>query len=224
MEEKKKVWIRGRKGWGNEIKKILKGLGAKVYGLDCNEDDCIYFIDHENGIGVTFSDSETAQIIKDNYREVELPAEPWKDGDILVRTDRNGKEFVVFERFDVDDYFFYHYPLFKGDGGGPLLVVNYRKALNEEVLMFKELLASKGKEWDEEMKRVVKKVFKPLRGETYYYIHSSGVVISEHWRTQPFQLDTRRFGNCFKTREEAVSAARKVRALLLDADDEDREK
>ena len=223
MEEKKKVFIRGRKGRGSEIKKILKGLGAKVYGLDCNEDDCIYFIDHENGIGVTFTDSELAQVIMDNYREVELPAEQWKDGDILVRADRNAKEFVVFERFDDDD-FFYHYPLFKGDGGGTLLVVNYRKALNEEVLMFKELLASKGKEWDEEKKRVVRKVYEPLRGETYYYIHSSGAVCSEHWWAQPFQLDARRFGNCFKTREEAVSAARKIRALLLDADDEDREK
>ena len=223
MEEKKKVWIRGRKGRGSEIKKILKGLGAKVYGLDCNEDDCIYFIDHKNRISCVLGGTEIEQIIMDNYREVELPAEQWMDGDVLVRADRNGKEFVVFERFDDDD-FFYHYPLFKGDGGGPLLVVNYRKALNEEVLMFKELLASKGKEWDEEMKRVVKKVFKPLRGETYYYIHSSGAVCSEHWRAEPFQLDTRRFGNCFKTREEAVSAARKIRALLLDVDDEDREK
>ena len=81
MEEKKKVWIRCRKGRGSEIKKILKGLGAKVYGLDCNEDDCIYFIDHENGIGVTFSDSETAQIIMDNYREIELPRQDRKDGE-----------------------------------------------------------------------------------------------------------------------------------------------
>ena len=225
MEEKKKVWIRGRKGRGSEIKGILEGLGAKAAEVICEDGDCIYFINHDNEIDcVPGFSTELAQIIMDNYREVELPAEPWKDGDILVRTDRNGKEFVVFERFDVDDYFFYHYPLFKGDGGGPLLAVNYRKALNEEVLMFKELLASKGKEWDEEMKRVVKKVFKPLRGETYYYIHSSGAVCSEHWRAEPFQLDTRRFGNCFKTREEAESAARKIRALLLDADDEDREK
>jgi hypothetical protein len=84
MEEKKKVWIRGRKGRGSEIKKILKGLGAKVYGLDCNEDDSIYFIDHENGIGVTFTDSELAQVIMDNYREIELPRQEWKDGDVLL--------------------------------------------------------------------------------------------------------------------------------------------
>ena len=143
--------------------------------------------------------------------------------DILVRADRNGKEFVVFERFDDDD-FFYHYPLFKGDRVDPLPVANYRKALSKEVRMFKELLASNGKEWDEEMKRVVRKVYEPINDELYYRILSSGSVVPDYWGGEPFQLEYRRFGNCFKTRMEAVSAARKVRALLLDADDEDREK
>lgn len=223
MEEKKKVFIRGRKGCGKEIVKILEELGAKPTDSSCDHNNYVYFISHDDKIYCAPIGSEEAAIVMDNYKEIKLPGQEWKDGDILVRADRNGNEFVVFERFDDDD-FFYHYPLFKGDGGGPLLVVNYRKALNEEVLMFKELLASNGKEWDEEKKRVVKKVYEPLRGETYYYIHSSGAVCSEHWRAEPFQLDTRRFGNCFKTREKAVSAARKIRALLLDADDEGREK
>lgn len=225
MEEKKKVWIRGRKGRGSEIKGILTGLGAgDAVEVICEDGDCIYFINHDNEIDcVPGFSTELGQIIMDNYREVELPAEQWKDGDILVRADRNGKEFVVFERFDDDD-FFYHYPLFKGEGVGPLLVVNYRKALSKEVQMFKELLASNGKEWDEEKKRVVRKVYEPLHGETFYYILASGEVMSEHWGPYLLQPDIRRFGNCFKTREEAVSAVRKIRALLLDADDEGREK
>ena len=224
MDEKKKVWIKVPQGKEKEAVEVLEKRGGK-YALPFLFKDLagdVLFIDHDGYIGDKAANSEFARMLKDYYTELTID-EPWKDGDILVRADRNAKEFVVFERFDDDD-FFYHYPLFKGDGGGPLLVVNYRKALNEEVLMFKELLASKGKEWDEEMKRVVKKVYEPLRGETYYYIHSSGAVCSEHWRAEPFQLDTRRFGNCFKTREEAVSAARKIRALLLDADDEGREK
>ena len=104
MEEKKKVFIRGRKGFGNEIKKILKGLGAKVCGLDFNEDDCIYFINHENGIDVTFSDSEIAQIIMDNYREIKLPAEQWKDGDVLAFNKYPGC-YAVFKRFCEDHCF-----------------------------------------------------------------------------------------------------------------------
>ena len=104
MEEKKKVWIRGRKGRGNEIKGILKGLGAEAKGLNCNEDDCIYFIDHENGIDVTFTDSELAQVIMDNYREIELPAEQWKDGDILAFSKYPGC-YAVFKRFCEDHCF-----------------------------------------------------------------------------------------------------------------------
>ena len=222
MEEKQKVWIKVPRGKEKEAVEVLKKRGGKHALLPVVLAGDVLFIDHNGFIDNTGANSEFARMLKDYYTELTVD-EPWKDGDILVRADRNGKEFVVFERFDDDD-FFYHYPLFKGDGGGPLLVVNYRKALNEEVLMFKELLASNGKEWDEEMKRVVKKVYEPLYGETFYYIRASGDVMSEHWGPYILQPDIRRFGNCFKTREEAVSAARKIKALLLDADDEGREK
>lgn len=222
MEEKQKVWIKVPQGKEKEAVEVLKKRGGKdALLLNILAGD-VLFIDHDGYIDYTGANSEFARMLDDYYTELTVD-EPWKDGDILVRADRNGKEFVVFERFDDDD-FFYHYPLFKGDRVGSLPAANYRKALSKEVRMFKELLASNGKEWDEELKRVVRKVYEPLRGETFYHILSSGAVISEHWGAEPFQLDFRHFGNCFKTREEAVSAARKIRALLLDADDEDREK
>ena len=224
MEEKQKVWIKVPRGKEKEAVEVLEKRGGK-YALPFVFKDLagdVLFIDHDGYIGDKAANSEFARMLKDYYTELTID-EPWKDGDILVRTDRNGKEFVVFERFDDDD-FFYHYPLFKGDRVDPLPVANYRKALSKEVQMFKELLASNGKEWDEEMKRVVKKVYEPLYGETFYYILASGEVMSEHWGPYILQPDIRRFGNCFKTREEAVSAARKIRALLLDADDEDRAK
>ena len=224
MDEKKKVWIKVPQGKEEEAVEVLKKRGGK-YGYKLNIEDLagdVLFIDHDGNIVNAHTRSEFARMLEDYYTELTVD-EPWKDGDILVRADRNGKEFVVFERFDDDD-FFYHYPLFKGYRGDPLPVANYRKALSKEVRMFKELLASNGKEWDEEMKRVVKKVYEPLYGETFYYILASGEVMSEHWGPYLHQPDIRRFGNCFKTREEAVSAARKIRALLLDADDEGREK
>ena len=99
---------------GRQIKKILKGLGAKVYGLDCNEDDCIYFIDHENGIDVTLSDSETAQIIMDNYREIELPRHEWKDGDVLI-CDKWPGQCAVFKKY-LEDGVFETYLTFDDDG------------------------------------------------------------------------------------------------------------
>ena len=104
MEEKKKVFIRGQKGRGDEIKGILTGLGAEAADISCNEDDCIYFIDHENVIYVTLIDSELAQVIMDNYREVELPAEQWKDGDVLI-CDKWPGQCAVFKKYREDGVF-----------------------------------------------------------------------------------------------------------------------
>lgn len=214
MEEKQKVWIKVPQGKEKEAVDILKKRGGK-YALLLNViAGNVLFIDHDGYIDYTGAHSEFARMLEDYYTELTVD-EPWKDGDILVRADRNWKEFVVFERFDDDD-FFYHYPLFKRDRVDPLPVANYRKALSKEVRMFKELLASNGKEWDEEMKRVVRKVYEPLKGETYYSILSSGEVVPGKWGNESTQLEARRFGNCFKTRMEAVRAARKIRELLLD--------
>ena len=99
MEEKKKVWIRGRKGRGSEIKGILTGLGAKAAGIICEDGDCIYFINHNNEIDcVPGFSTELARVIMDNYREVELPAEQWKDGDLLI-CDKWPGQCAVFKKY-----------------------------------------------------------------------------------------------------------------------------
>jgi hypothetical protein len=105
MEEKKKVWIRGRKGWGSEIKGILTGLGAKSAEVTCEDGDYIYFINHDNEIDcVPGFSTELAQIIMDNYREVELPAEQWKDGDVLI-CDKWPGLCAVFKKYREDGVF-----------------------------------------------------------------------------------------------------------------------
>ena len=115
MEEKKKVWIRGRKGRESEIKSILTGLGAKAAEVICEDGDCIYFINHDNEIDcVPGFSTELAQIIMDNYREVELPAEQWKDGDILI-CDKWPGQFAVFKKY-LEDGAFETYLIFDDDG------------------------------------------------------------------------------------------------------------
>ena len=115
MEEKKKVWIRGRKGRGSEIKGILTGLGAKAAGIICEDGDCIYFINHDNEIDcVPGFSTELAQIIMDNYREVELPAEQWKDGDVLI-CDKWPGQCAVFKKYR-EDGVFETYLTFDDDG------------------------------------------------------------------------------------------------------------
>lgn len=115
MEEKKKVWIRGRKGRESEIKGILTGLGAKAAEVICEDGDCIYFINHDNEIDcVPGFSTELAQIIMDNYREVELPAEQWKDGDVLI-CDKWPGQCAVFKKY-LEDGAFETYLIFD-DGG-----------------------------------------------------------------------------------------------------------
>ena len=104
MEEKQKVYIRGCKGRGSEVIDILTGLGATETIDGCNNDDRIYFINHDNNITCALVDSEVGAIIMDNYKEIELPQQPWKDGDILV-CKRYPNCYAVFKRYDVNDTF-----------------------------------------------------------------------------------------------------------------------
>ena len=105
MEEKKKVFIRGRKGRGDEIKGILERLGAEAKGINCNEGDCVYFINHDNEIDcVPGFSTELAQIIMDNYKEIKLPRQEWKDGNVLV-CDKWPGQYAVFKKYREDDVF-----------------------------------------------------------------------------------------------------------------------
>ncbi len=105
MEEKKKVFIRGRKGRGDEIKGILEGLGAEANGLNCNEGDCVYFINHDNEIDcVPGFSTELAQVIMDNYREIKLPEQEWKDGDVLI-CDKWPGQCALFKKYREDGVF-----------------------------------------------------------------------------------------------------------------------
>ena len=119
MEEKKKVFIRGNKDRGDEIRGILAGLGATNY-VSCDNDNYIYFINHENEISATLIDSEVGRIIMDNYKEIELPPMPWKDGDILAFSQRRSiyniskriDSYAVFKKYTgkktFESYIFIH--------------------------------------------------------------------------------------------------------------------
>lgn len=110
MEEKKKVYIRGRKGRGQEAIDFLTGLGATATDLRCDSDALIYFINHDNEIDCTNVCTEKALIIMDNYKEIELPQQ-WEDGDILIHNNyphcyavfKKRKDYDTFEAYFVLD-------------------------------------------------------------------------------------------------------------------------
>lgn len=104
MEDKQKVYIRGCKGRGSEIKDILTGLGATETIDGCNNDDRVYFINHHNKITCAFIDSEVGAIIMDNYKEIELPQRRWEDGDVLI-DEWNTESYAVFKEYGNKPFF-----------------------------------------------------------------------------------------------------------------------
>ena len=103
MKEKQKIFIRGNKDRGDEIRGLLVGLGATNY-VSCDNDNYIYFINHENKISATLIDSEVGRIIMDNYKEIKLPGQEWKDGDVLI-CDKWPGQCAVFKKYREDDVF-----------------------------------------------------------------------------------------------------------------------
>ena len=104
MEEKKKVWIRGRKGRGSEIVKILTELGAKPTKGSYDKDNCVYFIDHDDEISCAPLYFEVARLVMDNYKEIEFPGQEWKDGDVLI-CDKWPGQCAVFKKYREDGVF-----------------------------------------------------------------------------------------------------------------------
>ena len=113
MEEKKKVWIRGRKGCGKEIVKILEGLGAKPAVSSCDYNNYVYFISHDDEIYCAPIGSEKAAIVMDNYKEIKLPGQEWKDGDVLI-CDKWPGQCAVFKKYREDGAFEAYFIIEKG--------------------------------------------------------------------------------------------------------------
>ena len=82
MEQKQKVWIRGVKGRGDEVIKMLMDLGAKTCDdLAGNDPNRVYSITTDGAIACT-RDGVTIETLKTYCREIKLP-EKWVTGYVL---------------------------------------------------------------------------------------------------------------------------------------------
>lgn len=93
-------------------------------------------------------------------------------------------------------------------------ISNISPVTPEEQKEFDDFCKSQGKLWNRETLQWEKYEWEPERGEKYYYIDTLGDVSCTTYNT--FTLDSTRikFGNCFQTKEQAKSAAEKVKELL----------
>lgn len=141
MEAKKKIYIKGRKGRGSEIKSILQGLGATDESMiRCENEDTVYFIDPNNKINWAFIDSLVGIIIMDNYKEIKLPLFPWRDGDILI-DDKHPNCCVMFKKYNDHKTFEAYFILYNKAAYFDVLahVEDYHRANKEEIENFPPL-------------------------------------------------------------------------------------
>lgn len=66
-------------------------------------------------------------------------------------------------------------------------------------------------EWFEEIEE--SRVWKPKKGEIYYFAYSNGEVANEEYADIPLDRLRVELGNCFKTEEDAEKAVERLKAL-----------
>lgn len=217
MTDEQRVFVRGVKGRGDEVLKMLENRGGENYYLDGADPEYLYFINHKGSISLTLLDSEFGKIIMDNYRELHLPEQKWKEGDVLFSEIDN--EFAVFEdecKIDSDKFLSYLATCY----GGYLTYQaisrrDFRLATKPEVAQFHERLHAISKDWDAEQKELVNWRWRPKHEEAYYFVDTNTSVYKTVYDENNIN-DSLNFevGNCFRTREEAEAMAEKVKKLL----------
>lgn len=223
MKKEWKVYVKGVPNRGNEVIKVLTDLGAKegFYTKSGSNENFIYFINHKGEVDEEYLDTESGQIIMDNYREIKLPL-PCKNGDILI----NNAEtcYKIFSDYDTDNVsLFYAQPWSISTDGkfteyqyGALACYqkDYRIATSYEVMCFYKLLHDCNKDWDPEKKQLIDLRWKPKINEKYWIVTTTLDVNFFTWKENPTDMQMFDSGNCFKTKEEAENAAKKIQKLL----------
>ena len=73
MLKEKKVWIRGDKNRGTDITRKLEEIGIlEDSDFICDDPNCIYFIDHNLEVNWVGIDTEAAQVLMEEYTELNL--------------------------------------------------------------------------------------------------------------------------------------------------------
>lgn len=84
----------------------------------------------------------------------------------------------------------------------------------EEQKEFDDFCKSQGKIWNKETLQWEEYKWKPKNGECYYVIYGNGEIDHLYYQKSEFQDKYIDLGNCFQTKEQAKSAAEKVKELL----------
>lgn len=65
------------------------------------------------------------------------------------------------------------------------------------------------------LEEVTEERWKPQDGEGYWYVDGYGELMKDEWSDCVYDEDLWKYGNCFRTEQEATIARDKVKELLL---------
>lgn len=224
MKKYQKIWIKGDEKRGKEVIDTLKVFGGiNRYYLDGDLSSQIYFITHDSNIFCAEENSELSNFVKEYYQEITLH-EVWKKGDIIISNDEqtfcvvastvtSESDVAVTLSVDIDGEYDYYEDM--EDGVDWLERDDYRKATEEEIKIFHELMHHNSKDWDEKENRLIDWHWTPETGETYYFIDSGcNVCRTRYCYGYPSVINRFQIGNCFKTKTEAEEKASEIKNLL----------
>lgn len=153
-------------------------------------------------------------VVKDGIMTIEKEVQEFKDGDVLVSV-YNGC-MVIFEKYNSAWSFKSHY----NEGYDKDASFNndaFRHATEEEKQLLFDKMKKQGLRWNAEEKRVEKIRWRAGKGNIYYFVSTTGiicksVVLYENTTTRNSRYD---FFNCFRSKEQAEEAAKRVRETLM---------
>ena len=159
-------------------------------------------------------------VIKDNVVVFEK-VQDFKDGDILVSV-INGKRRHAFIYKSTDNMGYHSYYIgLNGDTN--ISISNFSDKWGSSALSYateeeKQLLFDKMKEqglqWNAEEKRVEKIRWRAENGEKYYYVSTEGFALVDKEEGHIVDENRYKFGNCFRTKEQAEETAKRMKEVL----------
>ena len=172
-------------------------------------------VELQNGDRITIPEGCRAQI---NGNEVVIEKEEkeevqeFKEGDVLVSV-HNGC-MVIFEKYNSAWSFKSHY----NEGYDKDAYFNngaFRHATEEEKQLLFAKMKEQGLRWNAEEKRVEKVRWRAKKGENYFLLNRITFEVDHYYECFD-EVDAKlyKYGNYFRTREQAEEAARRVKETL----------
>ena len=90
--------------------------------------------------------------------------------------------------------------------------------LTKEIQELNDQLAAEGKCWNPDTMQIEKLRWKPVTGQTYYYValEIRPYIAFHIWKNDNIDDEHYQSKNCFKTEEEAAVVMEKIKKLLLE--------